>query len=289
MQLAEILNGLDQLIPFRYAEAWDKVGLHIGNPASNIERVQIALDLTTESIAAAKNFQADLLLLHHPPIFAPLSGLRYDQPVERPILEAVKANLAVAALHTNLDAAPGGVADQFAELIGLDDVITFAPLADEKNNILSEPLFDSKKESPLVNIWKNKYSVSPGFGRTGLLPQALNLTALMQLLREQLGSGYLMLAEGDINTVQRITVCPGSYDTAWTTLLREQGSEVLIVGEIKYHDRLLVTAEGISVITVGHDVSERVVLQPLADLCAACWPQLAFAVDNGIDYTKMAF
>jgi dinuclear metal center YbgI/SA1388 family protein len=285
MQLAELLNGLDQLIPFRYAEAWDKVGLHIGNPASNVERVQIALDLTKESIAAAKKFQADLLLLHHPPIFSPLSGLRYDQPVERPILEAIQANLAVAALHTNLDAAPGGVADQFAELIGLNDVMTFVPLAETTGTSLSEKTI----EDSLVNIWKNGYPVAPGFGRTGLLPQALDLAALLQLLREKLSSDYLMLAAGEKNTVQRLTVCPGSYDPAWTTLLRKQGSEVLIVGEIKYHDRLLVTAEGISVITVGHDVSERVVLQPLADLCAASWPQLAFAVDSGIDYNKMAF
>ena len=130
MQLAELLTGLDKLIPFRYAEDWDKVGLHIGNPASVINRVQVALDLTAESITAAVHFQADLLLVHHPPIFSPLNGLRSDQPVERPVLAAVQAGLSVVALHTNLDAVPGGVPDQFAELIGLNDVITLAPLSE---------------------------------------------------------------------------------------------------------------------------------------------------------------
>lgn len=275
MLLSELLAGLDRLIPFRYAETWDKVGLQIGDSGRSVQRVAIALDLTAEAIAFAQANGADLLICHHPPIFSPLNGLRFDQPAEQLPCQALLANLAVVALHTNLDAVPGGVADQFSRLLGLEDVQTFVPLI-------------AAGERP-ESVWSDDFPLTPGFGRTGLLPEPLSLSELVARLRWLLDSPYVMVAAATDHPISRTTICPGSFDGDWLPLLRERSSDVLIVGEIKYHDRLLATAAGTTVIEVGHDVSERVVLQPLADLLVKTWPELAFAVGPSFDYNKMAF
>ncbi len=303
MLLSDLLAGLDQLIPFRYAESWDKVGLHIGDPGRTIRRVLLALDLTSGAIDAACSQQADLILCHHPPIFSPLAGLRADRPTEWLPVRALQANLAVAALHTNLDAVPGGVADQFASLIGLQDVTTFVPLGSEAGPATAGPAtagpatagpstaepMQPESASRKASAWALAYPASPGFGRCGSLPQPLALAELAGLLRQRLATPWLMVAAPHGRPVRRITVCPGSYDGSWTPLAVAQGTEALVTGEIKYHDRLLLTEAGIPVIAVGHDVSERVVLSPLAELLAGVWPELAFAVEPGFDYNKMAF
>lgn len=288
MLLSDLLAGLDRLIPFRFAESWDKVGLHIGDPGRPVRRVLLALDLTASAIEAACSQQADLILCHHPPIFSPLAGLRADRPSEWLPVRALQANMAVAALHTNLDAVPGGVADQFASLIGLQDVTTFVPLDSETGPVTAVP-GQLESASRMASAWTLAYPSPPGFGRCGLLPKPFTLTELAGLLRQRLASPWLMVAAPHGRPVRRITVCPGSYDGSWTPLAMAQGTEVLVTGEIKYHDRLMLTEAGIPVIAVGHDVSERVVLSPLAELLAGVWPELAFAVEPGFDYNKMAF
>lgn len=277
MLLYELLAGLDRLIPFRYAESWDKVGLQIGDPDRTVERVYVALDLTAKAIAGAQAMDADLMLCHHPAIYSPLAGLRFDHPAERLVCQALQANLALVSMHTNLDAVPGGVADQFARLIGLEDIRTFVPIA------------PPDESADRINPWATAYPVDPGFGRVGSLPQPVPLAELVAGLRRLLKSPYVMVAAASEKPARRITVCPGSFDGEWAPLVRRFGSDVLIAGEIKYHDRLLLTDAGVTAIAVGHDVSERVVLQPLADLLSAVWPDLAFAVDPGFDYNEMAF
>ena len=129
-------------------------------------------------------------------------------------------------------------------MLGLDDVQTFVPLI-------------AAGERP-ESVWSEDFPLAPGFGRTGLLPEPLSLSELVARLRQLLDSPYVMVAAATDHPISRTTICPGSFDGDWLPLLRERSSDVLIVGEIKYHDRLLATASGTTVIEVGHDVSERV-------------------------------
>ena len=100
------------------AEEWDNPGLLIGGLEDTVSRVLVALDVTPGAVDTAIALGADLILAHHPVIFAPLKALDSQSLPYR--LSA--AGIGVISAHTNLDKAVGGVNDVLAELLGLQNV-----------------------------------------------------------------------------------------------------------------------------------------------------------------------
>ncbi len=122
MQLSGVLAELDRLAPLASAEAWDNVGLMVGDLGSEISSVLVSLDPSLAAIAWARDQAIDLLLTHHPLILHPIRNVRLDEGVGRKIGQLVRAGIALVSLHTNLDAASGGVADTLAERVGLEAI-----------------------------------------------------------------------------------------------------------------------------------------------------------------------
>lgn len=122
MKIVAILRALDTIAPPELAEPWDNVGLLLGDPEADCERALVALEADTAMVRRAARRGAKLIITHHPPLFHPLKRLVASEPAGRLALEAARLGLALAAAHTNYDAAPGGVNDILAELIGLRGV-----------------------------------------------------------------------------------------------------------------------------------------------------------------------
>lgn len=138
-RVRDLVAGLDAVMPFAWAEPWDRVGLLCGDPDAPARRVFVSLDPTPDTLERAISAGADVLLTHHPafltegvaPVPTPgLAGVPYA---------AVRAGVALVACHTNLDRAPAG-ADALAHALGLavqgplersampvDVVATYAP------------------------------------------------------------------------------------------------------------------------------------------------------------------
>ena len=114
MKLEHVIEGLRTIAPERLAESWDKVGLHVGDPAWNVRRAMLCIDLTEAVMAEARAAKADLVVAYHPPIFKPLDALTTADVKQRIILEAAMLRVAVYSPHTALDAAAGGVNDFLA-------------------------------------------------------------------------------------------------------------------------------------------------------------------------------
>lgn len=279
MQLSQVIQEIDRLVPAAYAESWDPAGFQIGDPTREIGSAVLALDLTSQVIQNAIQKKADLIICHHPPIFEPVAALREDRPHEALLTELIRSGLSLLALHTCLDAVPGGVADQMAVLMDLTSVETLAPLGTARTGGLE--IID--------NPWRMRFSTTPGFGRTGLLRQPLSLSMLVKDLRLKLSTPNLLIVAEKDQSVSRVAVCPGSFDGEWVPLLSEKRCDLLVTGEIKHHVQLSLVQAGITVITAGHDVSERIVLQPLAELLHWRFPEIAFAVCPPFDYNRMAF
>jgi len=142
--IADILAAVDRLAPFRLAEAWDNVGLVLGDPARQVRRLLVSLDVTEAVCDEADRAGAEVILAHHPLIFTGLERLTTHTPTGRLALRLAGAGRAVIAAHTNLDAAEGGLCDILAGLMGVDDakpleaasgtprykVVVFVPEAD---------------------------------------------------------------------------------------------------------------------------------------------------------------
>lgn len=135
MTIQEIFNYLNTRAPFDTAEGWDNPGMLVGDPRREVTRVLVALDATAGAVDTAEAVYADLIVTHHPAIFAPLKRLTADSIPYR----LAAAGIDLIAAHTNLDKAEGGVNDTLAARLGLADVTV---AADEYTRIgtLTEPM-----------------------------------------------------------------------------------------------------------------------------------------------------
>jgi dinuclear metal center YbgI/SA1388 family protein len=112
-----------ELYPPEHAAPWDHVGLQVGDPAADVERVLVCLDVTSAVVDEAADGPPTLVLAHHPLLFRPLASLTPDTASGRTALRAARAGVAVAAAHTNLDVAQdgAGTSDPVAACLGLID------------------------------------------------------------------------------------------------------------------------------------------------------------------------
>ena len=118
MTIQKIFTFLDARAPFTTAEEWDNPGLLVGSSDQSVTGILVALDATPGAIDAALAVGADLIVTHHPVIFAPLRQLAADSLPYR----LAAAGIGLIAAHTNLDKAAGGVNDTLAACLGLTDV-----------------------------------------------------------------------------------------------------------------------------------------------------------------------
>lgn len=99
----------------------DPIGLAVGTLNKPITKVLVTLDVTDEVVEEAITAGCELILAHHPPIFAKLAHLRTDNPQGQLFEKLIKHDIAVYAAHTNLDVAPGGVNDLLADALKLQE------------------------------------------------------------------------------------------------------------------------------------------------------------------------
>ena len=116
-----IYQEMQHIAPLALAESWDNPGLLVdcGGGAS---RVLVTLDITPEVVEEAARKGCQLIVSHHPVIFSPLKKLG-GQDVA---FQLVKNGISAICMHTNLDAAEGGVNEVLAGFFGMREMEAFA-------------------------------------------------------------------------------------------------------------------------------------------------------------------
>ena len=120
MTVKDIYDYLNLIAPFDTAEEWDNCGLLVGSYEKKVKRIYIALDVTNDVLEDAKSYGADLVITHHPMIFAPVSQILCDSLVYK----AVASGMSFIASHTCLDKAEGGVNHCLANKVGIKNLKT---------------------------------------------------------------------------------------------------------------------------------------------------------------------
>lgn len=126
--VADILACLDAAYPFSWALSEDRVGLQAGDPQAPVSLILVALEATSAVVAEAQTRGAQFLLTHHPLLYQPATDIREDRPPGKLLAAIVRAGLAAAACHTNLDLAPMGLNDHLARRLGLENPEILAPV-----------------------------------------------------------------------------------------------------------------------------------------------------------------
>ncbi|MBQ8600379.1 MAG: Nif3-like dinuclear metal center hexameric protein [Clostridia bacterium] len=235
MTVENILEFLNKYCPFSLAEEWDNVGLNVGRKTAEVTKVLVALDLTLETVRAAKEMGAQLIVTHHPLLFDPLRQVTDDAVNGERILALAENGIAHIACHTNLDAADGGVNDCLAAALGLSEV------------------------EPLGNLAK-----------MGILDTTLY--ALADKLKKELPSEHC-LGVCCNEQVHKVAIIGGSGGSMLQEAI-DAGCDTFVTGELKYNHFLDGREQGINLLTFGHFETEYIVLAPLAEALQKAFPEL---------------
>jgi dinuclear metal center YbgI/SA1388 family protein len=224
------LEVVHELYPLADALEWDRPGLQVGAPTDAVARVLVALDVTREVIDEAAAVEGTLFVAHHPLILAPLVALTPATAAGALALHAARRGVAVAAAHTNLDAADDGTStsEPVVALLGLQGVTPLCPPA------------------------------RPGarpMGRVGDLAEPMTLAAVAARIRTRLPAPELRLVGPAERPVRRVAVLGGSGGSAMGDALAA-GADVLVTGDVRHHLALDALELGLALIDAGHHATE---------------------------------
>ncbi len=230
--MKNVIRLCERLAPPGYAMDGDNVGLIIGMP-ERCTGVLVALDLTEAAVSAAVAAGANLIIVHHPPIYYPLKRLDLAAPQGRVIAAALRAGISVYAMHTNLDFAPQGLNEYVARLAGLRNI------------------------RPAAGPGRALY-------RIGALPRAMSAAAFARQVKARLGVKSVRLYGEEKRMVKRIAVCTG----AGADLLPDaaaRGADLLLTGEARHHHVIDCTERGACMLDAGHLGTERPMVTLVAE------------------------
>lgn len=226
--------------PGELAAPWDNVGQLVGDPDAEVKKVLVVLDITEAVVAEAMACGADLIVAHHPVMnckWHEVQRIRTDDAQGRILINMIRSGISAICMHTNLDAAEGGVNDALAEKLGLTD---------------AEPFNEEK------------------IGRVGTLKSQLPLVDFARFVVESLGCNGLRYVDGG-RPVHRVAVGGGACG-GYIAQAIAMGCDTFVTSDLKYNDFL--DTAGINLIDAGHFPSENVVCPVVIRYLQEAFPQL---------------
>ncbi len=344
-----IMKIIESLAPKKYALEMDNIGLQVGNPNNEINKILVALNVSNEVVEEAIAKGCGMIVSHHPLIFNKISSVRNDLYIGEVLYKLIKNDINVYCAHTNLDIAPGGVNDVLAKELNLElvrplqitnydsykKIVVFVP-NQYVNNVISalakagagwignyshctfraegkgtfmplegtnpfigetDKIEEVKEvrietivvESKLKNAVRAMLDVHPyeevaydiynleiegkpfGLGRIGTLSHSVSLKELAHTVKAIMEVSSVRVA-GNLNrSVKRVAVCGGS-GASEIHQATFKGADVLITGDVKYHQAQEAINIGLSILDIGHWESEKLILPVLVD-----------AIEKGLD------
>lgn len=155
--LRDVISHLESVAPPPYQESYDNSQLLVGDPAEEVTGILCSLDVTEEVVDEAVRRGCNLIVAHHPIIFTGLKSLTGKNYVERTVIKAIRSQVAIYAIHTNLDHVIQGVNAKIAEKIGLKNLQILSP----KRNILTK-LVTFVPQSDTGKILKSLFEAGAG-------------------------------------------------------------------------------------------------------------------------------
>ena len=126
MKIKEIVSFLESQAPLSLQEQYDNAGLITGDAGWDCTGIICTLDATEEVIKEAITQKCNLVVAHHPIIFGGLKKINGKNYVEKTIITAIKNDIAIYAIHTNLDNILQGVNGRMADMLGLKNISILA-------------------------------------------------------------------------------------------------------------------------------------------------------------------
>ena len=237
MQLYEIISIIEKIAPLSGAASWDNSGIQVASRNSAAHSLAICLDPSPSAIRRAIQLEAQLFVSHHPLLVTPRLPSALDKFHEALSL-LFKADMALYAAHTSLDAVMDGPAGWLAQELALHEIRVLEPCP--------------RPASPLQ-----------GFCCVGDLPDPLSFDALLALLARHIkldGASLSGLPVDGERPLKRIAYCPGS-GASLVQAAAKAGADIFITGDVKYHNAL---DAPLPLLDIGHHPLEEEMIRRFA-------------------------
>ncbi len=266
-KVSEILSYITEVAPIHWQESYDNSGLLVGDPNALVDKVLLTLDLTEKVIDEAIENSFHLVISHHPLIFKGLKNILVDDTTGRIITKAIKHDISIAAMHTNIDNSFYGVNRVLAEQLGLKDLNILHP-----NSSATQQLSDSVSQI--------------GSGMIGVLENEISEKDFLKFIKEKLNVGAIRHSEFLGRPIRKVAICGGSG----AFLINDAkccGADAYITADLKYHDFFDADNE-ILIIDAGHFETEQFTKQLFADIILKKNPKFAVQISrvntNSVNY-----
>ncbi|MXX64354.1 MAG: Nif3-like dinuclear metal center hexameric protein [Acidimicrobiia bacterium] len=240
LTVAEILKLIDQRAPFASAAEWDAVGLQIGDPYRPVSKVAVVHEITERVVKEVIAAEADLVVTYHPLVFEPLRSVIAGPGQKGRAFALLEARIAVVAVHTNWDTAPGGTSDSLAAAL----------------DIRSTDPFASATTGSGETQW---------FGRCGRFGGTVG--DLVDLVRQRLGNRVRVSEPQEDRVLGRVAVLPGAGGSYSQEALLA-GADAYVTGDVAHHQARLLADNGVVVVDAGHTPTERPGIKALGSFMA---------------------
>lgn len=242
MKCKELITLLEQEFPVKYAVPGDRTGFQVGDREKEIHHVFVALDATEENIDQAIQNGADMILTHHPMIFAPMATVTTDTFNGRRVMKMLQHGLCYMSTHTNYDSCR--MADLAAERLGMNECRVLEEVSD-----------------------------GIGIGKVGKLPREMTVRECALWVKERFQIPSVRFFGDGERKVKMAGICPGSGRSVIGNC-HVLGAEVLITGDIDHHTGIDQADDCLPIIDAGHYGIEHIYIEDMCRFLQEKCPQL---------------
>ena len=240
--IEEVIGILKNFAPeeHAYKEEYDNVGLLFGDKNAPVTKLIVCLDATESVLDEAIKLGAELIVSHHPFIYAPLKRINADDLAGRKVLKAARNGLNIYSAHTNLDFVKDGINEYLAVSLGLRNIKPLKPYISE----------------------------FAGFGRVGELSNRVSCAALKDEIKTFLNDDNVRVV-GDLKSqIKCIAVINGGGggDTQYVDMAAAESADCLITADVKHHVAVYARELGIILIEPQHYTMEYAYLARLCKI-----------------------
>ena len=229
MKISEVVDALERFAPLPLQEGFDNAGLQVGLTEAEVSGALLCLDVTEKIVDEAVEKNCNLIVSHHPLVFRPLKHLTYADDVQRAVAKAIKNDITILSMHTNMDNALGGVNFKIAEKMNLRDVSFFAE--------------------------KEVGGIKGGSGTIGEFEEPMAADDFVIMLKKTFDVECVQCNQLLRRPIRKVAICGGAGAFLLPDAIR-LGADAFVTGEMHYHEYFAHEQE-IQIAVIGHYQSEQ--------------------------------
>ena len=246
MKIYQVVDALEQYAPLPLQEGYDNAGLQVGlTEAVEVSGALLCLVVAEAVVDEAIRKGCNLIVSHHPLIFRKLARISDENYVQRTVMKAIKNDIAIVSMHTNMDAATGGVNFKIAEKLGLRNVRFFGGEKEVNGVKGGEGVMGEIADEAIEASSDLKERFSEGIAADDLI----------LMLRDRFRVESVQCNELLRRPIRKVALCGGAGSFLLDAAIAA-GADAFITGEMHYHE-FFGHEQEIQICVIGHYQSEQ--------------------------------